>query len=67
MTDKQLIDTLWNIRKECRKHDCNKCIFERPSGSTSNCQIMELIQTLSYDPPFQWNMTKVERIINEKF
>ncbi len=66
MTDKQLIDTLWNFRKECKKHDdCHKCIFGKPPGSSSNCQLMELIYTLANDSPCQWNMTKVERIINE--
>jgi len=66
MTDKQFIDVLWNIRKECKKHnDCYKCIFAKRPGSSSNCQLMELIETLSYDAPCRWNMEKIERIINE--
>ena len=66
MADKQLIQTFWNIRKECKKHDdCYKCIFGKKLGSSSNCQLMELIETLSYDAPCRWNMEKIEQIIGE--
>ena len=64
MNDKQLIETIKNIKEECRKHDaCYKCIFGRAPGSSPSCQIMDLIQTLTYDSPCRWNMDKIERII----
>ena len=64
MNDKQLIETIKNIKEECRKHDaCYKCIFGKAVGI--HCQIMELIETLADDLPCQWNMSKIERIINE--
>ena len=66
MTSKQFIQTISNIKDECKKHKlCCECIFVNPSGSISNCQIMELLQTLAYNSPFQWNITKIEGIINE--
>ena len=64
MTSEQLAETIESIRKECKKHDdCYKCIFGKAVGI--HCQIMELIETLADDSPCQWNMSKIERIINE--
>ena len=63
MTDKQLIDTLWNIRKECKKHrECNKSVFEKTIDG-NNCQLMKLLEILNEDAPYRWNMGEIERII----
>jgi len=79
MTDKQLIETLRNIKEYCAKcnkttdngfdiefHICDGCKFKTINKSYrgNNCQLTMLIGNLTSQPRF-WDMGKVERIINE--
>jgi len=65
MTSKQLIETIRNIKDECRKHgDCTECIFAKVTGH-NNCQIMELLKILNDDVPSVWDMDSIEKTINE--
>jgi len=63
MTDKQIIETLRNIKEYCenRQFDCINCRFRRDG---ENCQIASLSLRLN-GPPICWNMEQIERIINE--
>ena len=79
MTDKQLIETLRNIKEHCSKqievigyypttkiHSCNECKFLRASASKRGniCQLTKLIGNLAREPRY-WDMDAIERIINE--
>ena len=62
MTDKQLIETLRNIKKNCGQYrNCDCCQF---NGEHNECQIRELAHLLCVIPHF-WDMEELERIINE--
>ena len=69
MTDKQLIETLRNIKKRCKV--CTDCEFELGGeinwhgyGVSNRCQIHLLAKELS-GVPEGWDMEKIERIIND--
>ena len=65
MTDKQLIETLRNIKQECLQHIvCVECVFEKETVD-GRCHIMQLLESLADDAPHKWDMDKIERIINE--
>lgn len=71
MTDKQIIETLENIKMYCRFHlaveyDCRGCRFYRNTASErkNHCQLTALIGNMTSDPK-DWCMKTLERIINE--
>lgn len=73
MTDKQIIDTLQNIRTECRNRETHNVIWDMCKGcpfctsderGDDRCQITWLLGNLSSEPRY-WSMEKIERIINE--
>ena len=61
MTDKQIIETLRNIKKYCKEDTCEGCKF---NTSYRECQIQNIIHLLNGDPAY-WEIEKIERIINE--
>lgn len=62
MTDKQIIETLRNIKEHCKKQGigCGYCMFLKEGY----CQTQEL-SCLLCEAPAEWDMEKIERIINE--
>ena len=64
MTDKQIVKTLTNIQKNCRKYLlCKECRFYRKSANY--CLISLLTKKLSIMPS-TWDIEKIEELINEK-
>ena len=58
MADKQIIETLRNIKDYCQRHDtCKDCTFH-------SCKIYDLFHELAKTPNY-WVMGDIERIINE--
>jgi hypothetical protein len=70
MNDKELIEILQKISKQCHKTKftrgirCKNCIFRRDS-KTNPCQIRFLLTILASDEPSCWDMKRIERAINE--
>ena len=67
MTDKQIIETLRNIKEYCGDSKvCNGCHFGdyRKCNGELSCQINELFKRLAILPS-AWDMEEIERIIND--
>ena len=65
--DVMLTETLRNISKYCsNRRDCFDCMFfdYGISFNGQNCRIKQLSRELTASPE-QWDMEKLERIINE--
>lgn len=67
MTDKQLIETLRNIKEYCGSFvGCYGCKFKSNTLYEAKiCQIRQLGMALKETTPNSWDMEKIERIINE--
>lgn len=63
MTEKQFIKMLKNIKEYCIKTSCfnndKKCVFRKDA-----CQLQVLARRL-YDLPANWDIEKIEELINE--
>ena len=59
--NQQLMNKLKEVKYFCSMHDahCNNCIYKR-----NNCMINELAGELSADIPQDWDLKKVEEIID---
>lgn len=69
MTDKQIIETLKNLKKHCEHHCsmfCHHCCFfiEDENLEIKRCQIKWFVGNLTREPML-WDMEKLERIIND--
>jgi hypothetical protein len=64
MTDKQIIETLINLRKHCIYSYCSECKFFGKDTVGDICAIKILFLNLA-DYPKRWDMEKIGRIINE--
>ena len=65
MTDKQIIETLRNIKTYCNSFGMHsKCKFYNPSTS-DRCVICELMTELQKTEPSYWDMDAIERIIKD--
>ena len=62
MTDKQLIDTLENIKHFCKITDHQNCRFHYEDG----CQLIDIARVLGITTPNNWNLEQIERIINDR-
>ena len=62
MTDKQLIETLENIKAYCSTRDCVRCKFQFFLNEKEQCQVGMLGKELCTTPSY-WDMTDKERII----
>lgn len=73
MTDKQIIETLKNIKNYCdSKSRCHRCKFKiKPLPEDAHvikqdCQIIELLEYLSKQvAPTYWEIEKIERIVKQ--
>lgn len=71
MTDKQIIETLKNIKRYCNIRLCEECagckfiLKEKDDESGWSCQIRQLTYQLAKHMPRNWDMEKIERIINK--
>lgn len=69
MTDKQLINTLRNIKDYCVSPHCKVCKFymEKEEGDNviEYCQIKQLAFYLESVSPVYWNIDRIEEIIND--
>ena len=63
MTDKQIIETLKNIKNHCIKNDCDNCIFALHDVAGSECQIQLLFARL-YETPNNLDIEMIERILS---
>jgi hypothetical protein len=61
MTDKQIIETLENIKHFCNVTDHQSCRFNYENG----CQLIDIVRVLGLSTPNSWNLEEIERIINE--
>ena len=61
MTDKQIIETLENIKHYCTISDHGKCRFRYSDG----CQLIGIARILGLSTPNTWNINEIERIISE--
>ena len=79
MTDKQILDTLWNIKRHCSEladdcfddydlymNSCARCIFQskHPSKRKNVCQITLLIGNMTNEPRL-WDMERIGEILEE--
>lgn len=67
MTDKQIVETLKNIKEHCNSKsivECTSCKFAYLDDIDCKCQLKEIIKELLCYPD-SWNIEKIERIINE--
>ena len=67
MNDKKLTDTLRNIKEYCEScDDCIQCMFYDGEATFNRtiCRMVALIISLDKKPS-NWDMEKIERIINE--
>lgn len=69
MTDKQIIETLRNIKTHCRRMGiCNiggcKFYLEKEVLNT-NCRLVALAKCFGRSTPNIWEMDVIERIIND--
>jgi hypothetical protein len=63
MTDRQIIETLKNIKEYCLKRQCGeRCIFYAKNQNI--CQIKELFGEL-YKTPDWWNFSEIKEILSE--
>ena len=62
MTDKQIIETLNNIKKHCKGRDCENCSFYTSDIEKYRCQIMLIVKKMLITPS-EWDMKEIERII----
>lgn len=69
MNDKQLIETLRNIKEYCASADlfeCKNCRFySNKKINEANCKFNQLTKELSKTTPNYWNIEKLEELINE--
>lgn len=66
MTDKQIIETLKNIKNKC--NTCTSCKFKLKEIDLQNgysCQIRQLAYQLNKHSPQFWDIEKIERIIKQ--
>lgn len=65
MTDKQLIETLKNIKEHCEKTNCSECVFHKDEPTyVSACQFVHLEIALD-GTPRTWSIKEVEEVVNE--
>lgn len=68
MNDKQIIETLRNIKNMCEEESCANCDFNNghaPHGlACASCKLRFLAQELD-TIPCNWDMDAIERIIND--
>lgn len=69
MTDKQIVETLVNVKEYCRKEryvfpNCRGCRFIKEEDFRLECGIKILFLELATEPDL-WDMEEIERIINE--
>lgn len=64
MNDKQIINTLRNIKEHCIYSYCTECRFFGKDTVGDICAVETLFLNLA-DYPKRWDMEKIERIINE--
>lgn len=65
MTDNQIIETLKNIKNNCKNIDCIDCTFlANESKYPYTCKIRQLMVELD-TPPNKWDIEKLERIIKQ--
>jgi len=67
MTDKQLLDTLTNVKQTCGKHfdnHCEGCPFHLPQFGKQYCQLRSLAQAL-FSAPIGWDLHNVKSIVKE--
>ncbi len=60
MTDKQIIETLKNIKKHCIGRNCDSCVFK---ASERTCLIVRIAKTMT-NIPAKWDMEGIERLVN---
>ena len=68
MTDKQIIETLRNIKEHCNKRgNCKSCQFDGEYKFTTEarCVLTVISHYLGSVSPYEWDMEKIERIIND--
>ncbi len=63
MTDKQLIETLTNIKNYCKKYDngCSNCEFNM---DIYRCQL-SMLGCYLYNEPCKYDLKKLEEIIKQ--
>jgi len=69
MTDKQLIDTLENIKHFCEENINNFCEDTDHQSCRfygHGCQLINIVRVLGLSTPNTWNLKKIERIINDR-
>ena len=59
-TDKQIIETLNNIKKHCTGRSCENCSFK---SLNNPCQIAHIAKKMAISPS-QWDMEEIERLVN---
>ena len=64
MTDKQIIETLAELKSFCLSYSPCYCSLCKFYVKDRGCQISETANLLSV-PPARWDMEEIERIINE--
>ena len=67
ITDKQIIETLKNIKKYCEsnnKNSCSSCKFKKENRFGYSCQLCDLSFEISQSPS-HWNINDIERIIKQ--
>lgn len=62
MTDKQIIETLNNIKAHCRGRECENCTFKTSDKEKYCCQITLIVKEMSTTPS-QWDMEEIERLV----
>ena len=62
MNDKQLIETLENIKTYCSTKNCDRCEFQFFLYEKEQCQISMFGKELS-KMPSHWDMTTIGRIV----
>ena len=67
MTDKQILETLKNIKEYCISHNCACCVFGvrgYPWGCDGyRCQIKEFLEYFRYRSPHSWVLEDIEKIM----
>ena len=57
-----VLNKLKQIKKYCGEHeDCRNCIYYIP---INDCEICHVVHSLCFEKPTEWDLKKVEDILN---